>query len=489
MAIDDEAAAARGWRGSAVLAAFLLANLAFLLRFADRNGYEGDDLNSIVPMFHLADARAGLLLIYRYAWQPLSYEAGAALYRLTGSPEALFLLAPIAGAVALALLLRQGWDAAEGRHRLLAAIAVLLAVPEFWYSGLYYNSSILGLPFLAGAILLVRGRGSAAAMLAAGLLAGIAILMRMDFVLACPLLAALAWARQRRLLPVVVLALAVLAALLIGWIGGWLEPPALIDTYRASNAEILQKSADPGWDLRAKILTWTVLLSPVGWAILALGGPPALLRSLRADGPGTWLCLIAVLPMLVPMKDLLSVKYALPLLAFAPLILARCLAAIASLLPPRLSAPGLAIAGGAGFAILSISLFGHAPYVEPRLMPSRMVGTHDGARSYGGYLWMMMALDGPAAQDPAQREADRLAARFLAGPGPDMAILGGENVFDPGGLGWRHVQLRLEKAGVHGALAGPHRLLFTHRGRRLWLIGPGATPPAGANVETLDLRG
>ncbi|MBT2187928.1 hypothetical protein [Sphingobium nicotianae] len=80
----------------ALVLLFWLANLAFLLRFADRDGYEGDDLNSILPMAHLDAAKQGLLLIYRYGWQPLSYETAAALWRTFGTPDAVFLSAPCA---------------------------------------------------------------------------------------------------------------------------------------------------------------------------------------------------------------------------------------------------------------------------------------------------------------------------------------------------------------------------------------------------------
>lgn len=472
-----------------MLAAFLLANLAFLICFADRDGYEGDDLNSIVPMFHLADAREGLLLIYRYAWQPLSYEAGATLYRLIGSPDALFLMAPVAGAVALMLLLWQGWREMAQPHRLLAALAVLLTVPEFWYSGLYYNSSILALPFLVGAIILTRGPRPPASMLVAGALAGIATLMRLDFVLACPLLAALVWTSQRRLMQVVLLTAGVLLILVAGLAAGIVEPATILETYRASSIEIAEKVTLPGWDLRTKLTVWSVTFTPVGWLILLIGGPVALMRSLRSDPAATLICLLAAVPLLVPTKDLLSVKYALPLLAFAPVFVGKSLTALVTLSPRRLAprVVPLAMAGGLAFALLSVSVFGHAPFIKPGLMPSRTIGTHDGDRSYGGYLWMMMALDGPTAQSPAQRQAARLAHRFISAPGPDMAIVGSENFFDPGGVGWRHLQLELERNDIHGTLAGPHRLRFTHKDRHLWLIGPGAPLPRQAKLIIVNL--
>src|SRR5262249_3420479 len=155
-------------------------------------------------MFHLEEAKQGSLVIYRYAWQPLSYELGAAIYRLTHAPALVFLLAPICGAASLALLLAVNWrdggmdgGSMGGLGGFLAGLIVLLAIPELWYCGLYYSSTVLGLPFAVGAYAMSRSRPAAGGVALAGLLVGIAILMRLDFLLACPALAWIAWQRDR----------------------------------------------------------------------------------------------------------------------------------------------------------------------------------------------------------------------------------------------------------------------------------------------------
>ncbi|WP_380875275.1 hypothetical protein ACFB49_04010 [Sphingomonas sp. DBB INV C78] len=476
---------------TAILLAFLLANLAFLLWLCDRDGYEGDDLNSIVPMFHLAEAKAGLLLIYRYAWQPLSYELGAAMYRLTGSPDPIFLLAPIAGAISLTLLLWQGWRERPTRHGWLAVFALLLTIPEYWYSGLYYNSSILALPFLAGAVLVVRSTSDAKALFAAGLLAGIAALMRFDFILACPLLAAFTSTHSGRIAPIAVLAAGVVVALIVALATGIVDLSAIFDVYRASSAEIARKAGDPGWDIRAKLFVWTLTFTPFGWLILLVGGALGLWQANGAARRRIALYLLAAVPLLFPLKDMLSVKYALPLLAFAPMVLIRCLAAIEAALPTLWArlVPAALLGGGFLLAFISISLIGRPPFVLPGLMPARTIPTHDGGRSYGGYVWMMRALDAPAARTEAQDHAARLAGLFLGGKGPDIVIIGGENVFDRGGVGWRHLQLKLEGAGIHGDLVGRDQIRFAQGDRHLWLVGPTAPLPAtSAEAIVIDER-
>src|SRR6266496_6842305 len=126
---------------------FFLVSVVALTELADRNGYEGDDLNSILPMIHLDQAKRGELLIYRYGWQLLAYEVGAAVFSITRTPSAIFLLAPIAGAISLTLLLLATWDDKRSWPGLGKALIALLAIPELWFSGLYFNSTVLGLPF------------------------------------------------------------------------------------------------------------------------------------------------------------------------------------------------------------------------------------------------------------------------------------------------------------------------------------------------------
>src|SRR6185437_6068829 len=116
--------------------------LIFLAIFADRDGYDGDDLNSILPMLHLQEAKRGDLLSYRYHWQPLYYEIGSAAFKLTRTPSTIFLLSPIAGAISLLLLLLIVWRDRSSAFEFTKSLIAILAIPELWYSGLYSNSTI-----------------------------------------------------------------------------------------------------------------------------------------------------------------------------------------------------------------------------------------------------------------------------------------------------------------------------------------------------------
>ncbi len=118
-------------------------------------------------MFHLVAAKQGALEIYRYAWQPLSYEFGAAVYRVTHWPDAVFLLAPFSAAVSLSLLLLMLWRDRRA-STLVASLIVLLAIPELWYSGLYIQFHCPWAAFALAALWLLRSRSSILAAVVAG---------------------------------------------------------------------------------------------------------------------------------------------------------------------------------------------------------------------------------------------------------------------------------------------------------------------------------
>jgi hypothetical protein len=471
-----------------IVAGFFAVNLLFLIEFADRDGYEGDDINSVVPTFHLEVARHGLLLIYRYAWQPLAYELSGLVWRLTHSSDAIFLLSPVCGAITLAMLLLVAWRDKDWPGLLAAAVA-LLAVPEFWYSSLYYNSSMLGLPWVVGAILLLDRRQDAAAALVAGVLGGAGALFRLDFILFAPMLALLAWWPRRLLSAPLLVAAGGLAVLLLAIPIGLLDIARIIRIQAMHAAETKAHLHSPGWDRHAQMFVLSTAFSPLGWVLLLCGGPLVLIQQWRRIGSWVLLWLLAALPLAYPMSVLLSDKYALPLaISLVPLFVRAFQALIV--------AAGSRFGGTMKVAlialalvpcIVSLSLYGHRPFVQLGLTPARPIGTHDGPRGYGGYIWQM-AQAGPGLGEPANSaQASALLAELHKTSGPDLLIVGNEDYFRRGGLGWRRLQLALVREGIEGRYLAPHTLQFTIGGRRLLLMRdmPAAVP---AGYRLLDLR-
>ncbi|MBA7465754.1 hypothetical protein ES707_00924 [subsurface metagenome] len=63
----------------------------------------------------------------------------------------------------------------------------------------------------------------------------------------------------------------------------------------------------------------------------------------------------------------------------------------------------------------------------------------------------------------------------------------------PGGIGWRHVQLALERAGYRGTLIAPHQIRFDVEGHRLTLLTQISQEvlsglDRGLGVKVYDLR-
>jgi hypothetical protein len=467
-----------------------IANLAFLVLFADRDGYEGDDLNMVVPTAHLAAAKQGALMIYRYAWQPLSFELSSWLWSLFGTPTAVFLSMPVAGGLAIALF--GWWLYREGQARTGAfarAIIALLCIPELWYSSLFYNTTMRAMPLIALALILVRMRGSLLLPLAAGVVTGFAVLMRLDFLLICPLLALAAWPKGENIMRPAVLAGGVVATVLAGFAAGLIDIPEILRINAFNSWEIKQHLGQPGWDFRLKAMVITVVLSPVGWLLLLVGGPLLLLDAVRRrDWRVAWWILAAIPPAL-PLPNILSPKYMLPLAPFGLLFFLR----IQERIEEGLS-KGLRIWAKRGLwaaaiipVFLSVSLVGHAPFLVPGLSPVKPVPTHDGPRGWGGYAWQMMETDAPAAKPENQKVGEALAQALLTSPGENLVYLGGENYFDPGAPGWRHLQLTLEQRGIHGTLVAPHVLRFGLPNGH-WLVLANTLPASlpGKNYKLID---
>lgn len=462
-------------------------NLAFLVLFADRDGYEGDDLNMVVPTAHLAAAKHGALLIYRYAWQPLSFELSGWLWSLFGTPTAVFLSAPVGGGLAIGLFLWWLWrEGKTSAGSLRHAVVALLCIPELWYSSLYYNTTMRTMPLIALALILVRIRGSILLPLAAGVATGLAILMRLDFLLVCPLLAMAAWPRGEGIIRPVLLAVGVMATVLAGFSAGLIDVPEILRINAFNSWEINAHLGQPGWDMRLKAMVITVVLSPVGWLLLLVGAPLLLVDAARKRDWRILLWILFAIPPALPLPNILSPKYMLPLAPFALLFFLRVQERVEAVLTNGLGiwARRLLLAAAIVPVFLSVSLSGKAPFLLPGLSPAKPVPTHDGPRGWGGYVWQMMETDAPTAKPEQQRQGEMLARDLLSGPGENLVYLGGENYFDPGAPGWRHLQLALERRGIPGVLVSPHVLRFDLPNGR-WLVLANRLP---AHLPTGDYR-
>lgn len=429
---------------------------AFLLIFADRNGFEGDDLNSVLPMLHLREALAGDLLIYRPDWQPLSYELGSAVYTLTGHVSVIFLLSPVFMAVGIAL-----------QYETVRALAfptqlfipLLFLFPEIFYTGLYYNSSALGFPFACAAVLFSVTHGTRWSAVAIGALLAIAALMRMDFVLIAPFVVIIRVWKRRQILDFVLAGLGAIVIFGLAVFAKVLDPQAVIDVYSVAREEIVARANEPGWDNHTKLLVATAIFSPIGWAVLVFG------VAKTAITPRYWLPvligLLCLAPMIYAARNILTVKYMIPAFTVFPVIGAMLWLDVTMHAHQRwrLALSSVWIFATFFLLVAAIEPKKEAPFLQFAAQESRVVSTHDGPRSWGAYLWHTANVkriwtDGPD-------DADALFETLLEPHDRPIIFIGDQGAFSSGALVWRHLQLKLVEQGFKGRLLAKDFIAFT----------------------------
>ncbi len=462
------------------LEAVLVFGLAFavLLVFSNSSGFEGDDLNSVLPMLHLGDALAGDLEIYRPDWQPLSYATGAATYALTGSIDAIFALPALGVAIGIALLYL-----ATRRIGLapLMFVPLLMLFPEILYTGLYFNSSALGFPFVCLAVLLAPTAQTRPWAIALGAILAMSVLMRLDFVLIVPAIMAYRIWSRREVVDIIMIGIGSGIVFGLALATHLLDPQGVISTYQGARDEIVARANQPGWDTYAKAFVATVVFSPLGWLFLFW----AALYSLR--NRRTWLPafigLICLAPMLFAARNMLTPKYMIPAFALLPVIAAMIWVAATAQLQPRLKnmLAGLWVGATIFYFFLAIEPQREAPFIDISAKESRIINTHDGPRSWGAYLFHFDRVSTHWGLQVAQAEA-MLDAAKSAGP---IAFVGDQDVFSSGGIAWRHLQLALIRAGYDGRVIDRDALRFDRAEGPLFLLTPAAQ--ASQNLEGVCL--
>lgn len=399
--------------GSARLASPLIVVALVLLPLlvGDRQGFEGDGLAMLFGMDQFdALGRAG---VYRYHWQPLSYELVAALHPLFGRPFAQAGVAQALGGAGLALLyllLARLFSALPCARSL--ALVLTLCMPEVWVTPLYFNTSALALPWVTGSLLALYAACAASGLPAlravpAGMLMATGCLFRLDFMALAPAALVLPWLWSQqgpwqRLLGFVAGGLVVAGAFLT-----W-QPHFISEA-----AAILQRY-DEGEFSVTLAYRLKILLFAMGPALVV---HPLLWWATRAQRSGSapmppaprWAALLfaaALLPTLAPLNNLYSGKYLLPFFLGLSLLtayrVARQAGALKSVSPQRLVPTSARLQSIATLSAGLLVLLALVGIPTPQALKSQpltawflepmAVGTHDGARPAGAYLGFLHQL-------------------------------------------------------------------------------------------------
>lgn len=423
----------------------------FFCTFGDRGSISSE------PIFHLSEVWLSpffpRIQLYRYFWEPLSYELCRKLFLWLGHVHFMWYLPHVFGAAAMTLLIRALHRYAGGRIGIMSALALLLLFPELVWSGLYFNSSVFALFFFTLALNLLLESGQEGFRfklftMTAGGLAATGCFFRFDFLASVPFLLLLdaSWTqnafKKRRLL----FFAAGFSALFVFWaFSGFFNVYHMVGEFRFHLAHLEMMVHQ-----ERKVTNLVCITSLPVWALLFV----SLVDWLRSRAV-TWKIAAIIFPLLIPPAVVVSVlstpKYLLPYVMFLPFVPAAFFL--------RLKQGGKTgaayILRGSWIVWFFLVLFvaivptREFPFLRLTTQPVRTI-TADGNRYYGGYQWMIRDRRRGVemlATDDVLRVTHRLAEIVDAYP-EDAAILVRDR--RTGGPAWD----RRDKSWMTGRIMG-----------------------------------
>ncbi len=447
---------------------FLLILFVIVL-FANWSGYEGDDLNSVLPMLHLDDALMGNLEIYRYDWQPLSYLLGAKIYTIVGDPRAIFFLSAFSIALSLVLICYKCFKL-FGTPYYLSLFFILLS-PEIIYSGLYYNSSAIAYLFSIAAFVMILSKPNETGSFFIGIALVLSIFLRLDFLLILPCMMATLFILGGGVRPVLIAGSVILLFSIILITFDVVRPNNIIESYFSSNNELQTLSNMGGWDAYTKFMVRTTIFSPIGWIYYAFGLFITFRHMAKNKHVKGLILGLAFLPSLVVLPDLLSVKYLLPSMVILPFFAAFIWKVIADNMDDyrRRQSQKLLILSTCLITVVAIEPIRVSPYLSVSVSNARQIGTHDGQRSWGAYIFQVLRFDHWYDESNQALNGQKIVDALLTGNNKIIIFIGDENYFAEGAAAWRHAQLALEKGGYNGTVVASKVIMFEVGSNRLWI--------------------
>ena len=368
---------------------YLIILLLFFLFFGDRVGWEGDDLAQLEGIVNFPDK--GTTGVYRYYWQPLAYQLSLWVNYWTNNPRFLFALPQIFAAANICVLLGAIYAFSEGKINLLLGFSFLLLLPEIFFCGLYYNSTVFGmLPMAIALLFLFWKQKSGRSMslwndiryLTIGVASTVACFFRLDFLLCLPLI----WyliifdrvPKKRAILLYLSGSLSIVALSLTT---GIFDPAMALKTAQG------HANFTDNWSFKSSLKNLFTITNSIVWIALFTYFIHFLISRIKSQN---WKSLLVVFPaaiLLYPIPQLTSPKYLIPAIIFLPFVLVK----MAMELQERLGRKEFKrlsyciIATSMLLQILSVQPARAFPYVQIKPVPT-YIFTHDGLRPLGAYL-------------------------------------------------------------------------------------------------------
>lgn len=383
------------WRStislSLTMIIFYILLLLFFLFFGDRVGWEGDDVDQLDGIVNFA--YKGKDLVYRYYWQPLTYQLNLWFNSWLSSPKVLFIIPQIIGAANICVLLLAVYEFAQKRINLLLCFSFLIVLPEILFCSLYYNSTVFAMLPMAITLLFLFWQQSPLKSVdfwnniryfIIGVASTSAVFFRLDFLLVLPLLWTLMfwdYTLQNKLKKYSIYAITSLTLLGIFWLTDIFNPSKIIEITKSHEQGVGSFTVEQSF---TNLFTITNL---VIWIILIATGIYFVALSIRKNNKKLISLIISALILLYPIPTLTSPKYLIPGIIFIPFVLAKLFVILKDKLQKK-QFRSLAL----GFIILSFFLqivsiqwdFERS-FVKITSRP-HYTYTHDGARVSGAYL-------------------------------------------------------------------------------------------------------
>ncbi len=173
--------------------------LVFLgVSFGDKGWYEADGVAILAGSANLEAGRQGDFFLYRYYYQPLTYQLNHLVFLISGQAYLLYLLPALLGAAGVCFLAFAVHLFSKRRINIFFSFCLLLFFPEIFYRLLYPNSSVFGMLFFSLCLLfLFLKQSNNWLYFLIGIISSLACIFRFDFVLGIPILLCLVAIRSR----------------------------------------------------------------------------------------------------------------------------------------------------------------------------------------------------------------------------------------------------------------------------------------------------
>lgn len=380
-------------RKSVLLTSILFYSLllAGFLFFGDRVGWEGDDIDQLEGIVNFA--YKGKDGVYRYYWQPLTYEVNLWLMNWLDQPKLLFIIPQILGSINILILLGSVYLFAEKRLNIILCFSFLIVFPELFFCGLYYNSTVYAMvPMTIGLLFFFWKKSPIKSVrlwhdlryCILGLTLTTSIFFRFDFVLVFPLMWSLILfdeSLKQRLKNYTIYAISSLSLLGFFW---------LTDIFNLQKLIYIAKSHDEGvatWKMAASWINFWTITNIIIWFLLLACLLYFFFHSIKIKQWKNFLLIFPSLIILYPLPTLTSPKYLIPGILFLPFILAKMALVIKKKFSKKqFQAICLTfIAFSFLIQIISIHFVNNFPFIQISTHPLFTI-THDGTRSSGAYL-------------------------------------------------------------------------------------------------------